>query len=79
MKSTHYTGLLSPKGLRIKILIVAGPNCNNHSKQFQQSHNISRSTFKMFKAPTLNKNKKVEDKTKKWKLELCIATKLLNY
>ena len=65
-KVALYTGLLSPKGLQIKILIV-GLNCNNHSLQFQQSQNISRSPFKMFKVPTLNKNKKEEDNNKKWK------------
>ena len=58
---------LSPKGLRIKILIAAGSNRNSHSKQFQQNQNVSRSTFKVFKVPTLSKNKKEEDKTKKWK------------
>ena len=31
---------------------------NTHSQQFQQSHNISRITFTMFKVPTLSKNKK---------------------
>ena len=35
----HFTQL-SPKGLRIKKLIVAGSSCNNHSKQFQQSQGI---------------------------------------
>ena len=64
-KST-FAGLLSPKGLQIKILIV-GSNCNNHSLQFQQSQNISRTPFKMCKVPTMNKNKKEEDNTKKWK------------
>ena len=48
-------------------LILAGSNCNNNSSQFQQSRNISQSTFKMFKVPTLNKNKKEKDITKKWK------------
>ena len=66
MKSCTLHRVLSPKGLQIKILIV-GLNCNNHSLQFQQSQNISRSPFKMFKVPTLNKNKKEEDNNKKWK------------
>ena len=61
-----YTGFLSPKGLQIMILTVADSNCNNHSKQFQQSQNISWRTFKMFKVPALKKYKK-EDNTKKWK------------
>ena len=59
--------MLSPKGLRVKILIVAVSNCKNHSKQFQESLSISRSTFKVFKVPTLNKNNKEENNTKKWK------------
>ena len=66
-KVALYTGLLSLKELRIIILIVAGSNCSNHSKQFQQSHNISRSTFKMFKFPTLNKNKKEKNNNKERK------------
>ena len=35
---------LSPKGLRIKMLIVANSNCNNHSKQIQQSQNECRTS-----------------------------------
>ena len=65
-KVALYTGFLPPKGLRIMILTVADSNCNNHSKQFQQSQNISWWTFKMFKVPALKKYKK-EDNTKKWK------------
>ena len=36
------TGLLSPRGFRIKILIVEDSNCNNHSKQFQQNQGIPK-------------------------------------
>ena len=57
-----------PKGLRIKMLIVAGSNSNNHLWQFQQSRKISRSTFKIFKVPALHKYKKEEDNAKKWKI-----------
>ena len=60
--------LLPSKGVRIKILIVADSNWNNHSKQFWQIQNVSRSTFEMFKLPTLNRHKKEEDNTKKLKI-----------
>ena len=67
-KNVLYTRFLSPKGLWIKILIVTGSDCNKNSKQFQQSQNISRSTFKMFKVTTLKKaikKKKITIKNRK--------------
>ena len=64
-KKLHFTqGCCLPREISIKLLIVAGSNCNKYSWQFQQSHNTLVIERSKFKNSTANNEKKKIDATK---------------